>query len=348
MKWLFLLLIGSMSFSAMASLYEAQVPVNDQSDQQREIALAQAFSDVVLKITGKELSVEAPKLLAQLDRYVAQHGYVSKNNQQHLKVLFDQAQMDVWLQQHQLQKWSGHRPSVLIWLAIESEGQRRLFHPELDQGLPVALQEISDKRGMSLFFPLMDIQDQSSVILGDLWGGFHDPVKQASVRYSADILVVAKLKQLSESNWDADWQWLGKDQESWISQGQTKEAALSKGVNNLLGKINRYYQATPRPARQQPAVAGNTTPLASNSIKIAISGVNSLHAYNQVKGFMQGLSSADQAKIKSSRGDVLIYEISLSHSIDQLKQELSLGGVLVFESGHVDSEQADLFYRVVF
>ncbi|HWU52761.1 MAG TPA: DUF2066 domain-containing protein, partial [Tahibacter sp.] len=64
--------------SASASLYTGEVPVPDQSDEQRAIALKSALAQVVVKLTGDRDAVNgeaAAKLIESAERYVQQYTY---------------------------------------------------------------------------------------------------------------------------------------------------------------------------------------------------------------------------------------------------------------------------------
>src|SRR5690606_29456071 len=109
--------------------------------------------------------------------------------------------------------WGPERPLTLLWIAIDNgDGERVLLSsdgvgiggladtvdligvsPEmtaLADDIRAQIQAIADERGLPIAFPLLDLADLTSVMPADIWGGFDEPVTQASERYGADAILI--------------------------------------------------------------------------------------------------------------------------------------------------------------
>jgi len=333
-------------------LYEVQVVVEDQSDETRSMALPEAFKKMMVKVVGRSSVVENGFVQAEsvnAARYVTQQGYVTgEDGRRSLGVVFDQALVEQFLTQQKIAFWTGHRPTLLLWIAIEQAGERRLFHPELDPMLVSAVRELEQARGVSLLLPLMDSQDQEQLNASDVWGGFDDRVVQASARYTADVVLLARMKQLNDSQWQVNWHWLaGEPNNRWQASSINQSALVKQGIERVLSRLLDKFQ---QPVVPKASLAGssNVQFVEKDAIQVAVAGVRNGRDYTKVQQFMNALSSAKKVVLVSSSVDKLVFSVTLNQSLGLLKEELVLGSVLVPQAGNGVMEGIDLLYRVGF
>ena len=112
-----------------AGLYQATVPVADESVSKRSPAIKQALIQVLVKLTGdrniRDSSDIAP-LIERPERFVQQFRYRQVEDQEEqnvqsteLLVQFDENALNEGLRGYGLTIWGQERPSVLVWLAHE-------------------------------------------------------------------------------------------------------------------------------------------------------------------------------------------------------------------------------------
>ena len=124
--------------AAASGIYEAEVPVNNQTDTERNNGLARALAQVLAKISGDRSATGRPGVGQELRRakdYVASYDYrqdqgVSSTGAPTFKsmlvVRFDRAKVDGIIGALGLPIWPQPRPKPVLWLAIDDGKGPRL------------------------------------------------------------------------------------------------------------------------------------------------------------------------------------------------------------------------------
>jgi len=191
---LLFLLAGPAMATKVSGLYRAEAAVAGVEANQRSEAIRQALVNVLVKVTGNR-NIASRKALAgdikNASRYVQQYSYQLAKDaemasegepQRFLLVSFDRAAIDRLLRDQGLPVWSENRPSILSWMGVERQSRRRLMDSERDTPVRSALEETARTRGLPLLFPLMDLEDQGRLQVGDIWGEFETNIRGASNR----------------------------------------------------------------------------------------------------------------------------------------------------------------------
>lgn len=336
--------------SQVTGLFSAEVPVAGQSAEQRTDGIRRAFAQVLIKVTGNRNVAGRPELqgdIGQAQRYVQQFRYrlgsgsspADEGAGRLLSVQFDAAAVQRLLRERRLPVWGENRPSGLIWLGIDSRGQRRVMRPEEDGGLLDAMTTAAEERGLPLMIPLMDIEDQSGLGVADLWGDFEQNIRRASRRYSPDLIVTSRMTRLSGQLWRVTWRLYHGDQlSSWSDEGSDPARLADEGVQHVADLLADRY-----------APVGGEANL--SRIRLRVSGVTALAQYAAVANFLQSQSSVERADMVSVDPEAVTYELRVRGGIQVLEQGLALGGMIepVTELPNVTqplAEGVDLFYRM--
>jgi len=358
-----LMLVLFMGYTAAATaspvtgLYSAEVPVEGQSAEQRTDGIRRAFMQMLIKVTGNRNVAQRPELqgdIEQAPRYVQQFRYRldagrapaategaadSEGSARLLTVQFDGAAVQRLLRERRLPVWGENRPSGLVWLGIESRGQRRVMRPELDDSLLGAMTGAAEKRGIPLILPLMDLEDQSGIRVADLWGDFEQNIRRASQRYSPDLIVTGRMTQLSGRLWRVTWNLYHGDRvSSWSDEGSDPIGLAHEGVEHVSDLLAERY-----------APVGGEANL--SRIRLRVSGVTELTQYVGVGRFLQSQSSVERADMVSVEPEAVTYELQVRGGIQVLEQGLALGGMIEPITDLPDAAQTliegvDLFYRM--
>lgn len=342
--------VAPASASQVTGLYSAEVAVAGQSAEQRSDGIRRAFAQMLVKVTGNRNVAQRPELqqdIGQAQRYVQQFRYRFGAGQSAddgasdrlLSVQFDAGAVQRLLRERRLPVWGENRPSGLVWLGIESRGQRRVMRPELDDKLLAAMGTAAARRGIPLLIPLMDLEDQSRVRVADLWGDFEQNIRFASERYSPDLIVTGRLNRLSDRLWRVDWRLYHGDRiSSWRDEGADPARLADEGVQHVTDLLAERY-----------APVGGEANL--SRVRLRVSGVTGLAQYAAVAGFLQSQSSVERADMVSVDPEAVTYELRVRGGIQVLEQGLALDGMIepvtdLADTAPLLSEGVDLFYRM--
>lgn len=322
-----------MAFGSIAgevgNLYQMQGPVQSRDEAERARVTPDLLRQVLLKVSGDEValqSVDLAPLLADSQRLVHQYQYVRTNivsadltqpDQLALLLTFDARLVNQALRELGLPIWGRVRPDVLIWTALEQQGQRELLGLEnAPQALVQALTAAADRRGIPLLLPLMDLEDQTQLTFNEVWNGDNDAMQAASQRYGAGVVLSARISG-DEGNTEIRWQAL-VDGETlrWQSSG-TAATAIDDGIDELVSRLSRRYtQVIPDNAAEQ-------------RVQIQIDGVAGYADFSRVMDYLRQLDLITDIRVLDMSDAQLELDLSYTGSLQVLKRLLSVGQTLV-------------------
>lgn len=313
-------------------LYEAEVPVSGQQANSRRDAIETAMKHVLVKLTGDRNAAGHTALLPIIknaERYMQQYRYVEspvaangnaegpleEEIQLMLRIRFDDANLNNALREAGVQVWGRERPAVLVWLAMEDGGFRRILHPDENPDYFSVAADRAQSRGIPLMFPLFDLEDASSLRASDIWGGFQRPVLDASRRYFPDVVLTGRIESPAPDIWEGRWTaYVGGDQTSWSTAGSYAETVLNEGIDGVADLLARRY------------VRGSGTDTGHTRMKIV--DIFSVEQYARVLHYLQSLSLVTRVDVTQvGPGDV---EFTLTaHGGEQaVVQAINFGRVL--------------------
>lgn len=335
-------------------LYLVSVPVSDRSAEARHAALVAAMGVLLIRLTGDAQAGALPgaePLLASPERYVEQFRYrqrepevvpeqqagestegtapVADEGQDEvggapsaepvleLEVRFDGQALAQALRDQGLPLWGRERPALLLWLAVEDEtGNRRLVAADDAGVVREAAEETARRRGLPLYFPLMDLEDRSRVEVADVWGGFVEQLAPASRRYPVQGLVLARVQRLAEGAWTGHFVLdFDGDRLEWQADGFDAAAVVAQGLGHLADELAR------RLAVQPGGVAGGET-------SITVEGVTGLEDYARVMAYLEGLTQVRGVRLDTVRPGALELVLEVDGGPRGLAQALAMGRVL--------------------
>lgn len=176
---------------------EAQIQVEDQTQRTQQAALKKALRQVFVKMSGSTSVLENAGVKAALtspQSLLRSYRFSFDKGRTYYVAEFDQAKLNELLQREMLPLWGDRRPETIVWLAQEDENETRVILEEsLDTDLQHALKQTAKERGVPLSLPLMDLTDNVNISSYDVWGRFVEPLRKASVRYSVDNIIGARV-----------------------------------------------------------------------------------------------------------------------------------------------------------
>ena len=318
--------------ATVTGLYEARVPVPDQSSSARSAALQQALAVVLVKVTGAR-SVPGPlsASLGDAAHYVQQYRYEqappdagaqpvgtasSSAPSLLLWARFDPKVVNAAIGAAHAPLWGAERPRTLVWLALQDASGAHLLPATDSSFLMQALVTAATQRGITLVFPQMDATDRAALAMPDVTGFVADRIRQASQRYGADAVLVGSIMPFGSSQFAAHWQLLSAgDQQAWQTQPGDEVAAAVDGVQVAADHYAARY-----------AIAVDAGDIAG--VPLVVQGVTSLQIYAKVLAYITALTPVRSVHVQRMAQGNAYFTVDAHGSLDNLQSALLLGGVL--------------------
>ncbi len=304
----------------VASLYTAQVPLDERQDDPRAHAYETALKQVLFRVSGSELATNTllvEQLFPNPASYVVQFRPGADDT---LWVSFDGKAIERVLRQSGQTLWGSDRPLILVWLAVDwGQGDREIIAADdptrtADQARTInrnrllreRMLDIAQRRGLPVVFPLIDTIDLQNVSFSDIWGGFDEAVLAASERYEADTVLVGRLRPGStqRNRWTF---FFGDQQRTWIGE---PEQVISN-IGDLLAA--------------EFAISGDAR---VETVDLAVSGIESVSDYGNLHKLLSGINVIDDFAILEVEGDRIRLRIDVLGGADRLRRALLFGGLI--------------------
>ncbi len=343
-----LLLLAVSSSGGATTLYSGLVSIHDESASGRNVAIREAFRQVLVKVTGSERHAAHPALQQEItaaESYLLSYGFRDSGSsapQRWLYAEFDPERVNRLLSRHNIPIWHAQRPSLLVWLEIERGEVRRVAQPELDHRYVELLTQAAERRGIPLLFPLMDLEDRTRI--SQLSDTPNSEIAAASVRYGNSRPLVGLLREGNEGGWSGRWSLLdGAETATWSSAGATLSAAVQQAMDGAADRLAQRY--APPPVAVERAASGE-----SRVVLLHIEDIRSRHDYARSSALVRGLGSVTSATLYQATSAALSYRLQLRGPSSALEQELNLSGILQRQPGGSSPSDAtlELRYRLTF
>lgn len=248
-------LFATSSFAAeLADLYQSQLTVANQDEQERQRVSPDILRQVLLKVVGDRTVLDAADLTpilsgvgsliqqTQYRRLTEMAGDLTQPEQLALLLTFNESGVNQALTNNGLPIWSKSRPDVMVWLAIDDGQTRRILAADDDNTTYTkTLEQTAARRGLPILLPIMDLQDQNQISVDELWAGISAPIEQASQRYGAKIILLARVTVLTNDVVQIGWQSIiNGASEQWQSKGEIS-ATLQSGIDEFTDRLARNF-----------------------------------------------------------------------------------------------------------
>ncbi|MGH8482692.1 MAG: DUF2066 domain-containing protein [Nevskiaceae bacterium] len=314
-------LLGSALPAAAApvrGLYEASVPVRNQSVEARGPALQQALEAVLVRVVGtRMLPAPAYDLLPRASTLVQGYGYETAGPGRELRLhaQFDARAIEGALRTQGLPVWGANRPAHIAWIALRDDGQARavLDAASVEARAPAVL-ATAEARGLPLTLPSMDATDRQRVSFNELWGGAVAGAESASNRYNARMVVIGRVGR-EGGQWLARWTLLlgGGASEDWVSMAATLDQALATGIHDLADRQAQRFAVQTGTARE---------------LWLRVSGVESLNDYGRALNYLRSLNPVRSAQVEAAEPGALLFRLRVEGDPDTLARVIAAGRVL--------------------
>ena len=326
-RWVVLLSLafcGAASAIEVPTLYTAEVPLDQESEDPRGDAYEAALVEILMRVSGSALASNeeaVAELFPNPASYVTQF---RPGEDDTLWVSFDGRAIERVLRSSGQTFWGAERPLTLIWLAVDwGQGTREIIAADdpdrtqhesrsIDRNRMVRerLLEIAERRGLPLAFPLLDTTDLQSVTFTDIWGGFDEAVIDASERYNVSSILIGRIRPGTSQ----------RDRWSYYFSGM--ETPLSGTPEVVLGQVADLLAA-------EFAIAGDA-PI--ETVVLNISGVVSVEAYGSVQAILKEITLIEGFAISEVAGDKVTYRVEVRGGAERLGRALRFSGLVEQEN----------------
>jgi uncharacterized protein len=323
--------------AAASGIYEAEVPVNSQTDTERNNGFARALAKVLSKISGDRGATGRPGVGQELRRakeYVDGYDYrqdqgVSATGTPTFKTMlvvrFDRAKVDGIIGALGLPIWPQPRPKPVLWLAIDDGKGPRLVAVGQSNAARAVLDRAIE-RGYRLGLPSGNAAEQAAV--GAIWRGDTGAIARTSARYSPPMQLIGKLYRKG-TGWKADWIFVdgGRVLSKWSSENSDARAAMSAGADGTADALIRRY------------ARGSGASGPAGAYRVRFTGIDSADDYIRLMGHLQEISVVRKVRPISAGPDGLLLELDLISGLPGFRKMIGSRGILV---GSDSAEGSDL------
>lgn len=344
----FLMMLGAVSHGAeIANLYKASVEVENRSSEARDAAISEGLARVLVRVSGNSAITSEGTVLDALksaNRFMVQYGYQTRETLSPedgklikttlLNVSFDELAVNQFLRKQGLPIWSSSRPNIVLWSAVrDGGGSREVIGGQNQPALQQAISTQASRRGLPVILPSFDGEDLSQVRAGDIWGMFVDPIKQASQRYQANVVVVAKLLVMPDGAQISAAMSLDDRQQWWEVSGTTVDQAVAAFMDQLGDRVGARF------AVQASLDVGE-------QVVLDVSSLDELSDYARLGEYLDGLLAIRDWRLSLVKGSQHQYLITLESNLEALEQSFRIDRKLlpqppqlVIPLGEVPEEQ---------
>jgi hypothetical protein len=314
--------------ASASGAYEAEVPVNSQSDADRNGALARALGNVLAKLSGDRGVMARPGVAQSLrgaKDYVASYDYRQDQSTSAsgapsyrtvLVARFRQDDVDGLIGALGLPLWPQPRPKPVVWLAIDDgSGPRLVTVQQANAARPLLNRAI--ERGYKLGLPSGSAAEQA--LVGAIWRQDTAAVARASARYAPPMQLVGKLYRDKSGGWVADWVFVdgGKELNKWSTRDTDARRAMAGGADGAADALVRRY-----------AKAGAATGTAG-TYRIVVTGIHSAEDYMRLAAGLRDTPVVRNVVPVRAAGDRLELALEMTTGLAGLNRMLGDNGVLV-------------------
>lgn len=321
-----------------SSAYEAEVPVNSQSEADRNGGLARALGAVLAKLSGDRSALARPGVAQALrsakdmvesydyrqDQSVSASGAPSFRTM--LVARFRQDDVDGLVAALGLPVWPQPRPKPVVWLAIDDgSGPRLVGVPQSNAARPLLDRAV--ERGFKLGLPAGGAAEQA--LVGAIWRQDTAAVARASSRYSPPMQLIGKLYRGKGGGWVADWVFVdnGRELSKWTTNDGDARRAMMAGADGAADALVRRYAKAP--------VGG-----AAGVYRIVVSGIRSADDYLRLAATLQSVAVVKAIMPIQASGDRLELDVELMSGLPGFNRMLGRDAALQ-PVGAVDDGDAD-------
>jgi hypothetical protein len=323
----------------VTGLYDAETSILSQSQSAQTQAMREGMRQVLVKVSGDPDILQNSEIRAQVRKandYLLQFNFGMDDGKLTFRSSFDKSKIDSIVTSAGFPIWGARRPSTLFWLAVEpdSNDERFIVSESSDVDAKNNATRAADRRGMTVDFPLLDLNDLDKVHVVDVWGRFMDNLLEASSRYDVESVLAARLyKAVSllqeesdsdipellkveqgQSSWQLDWNLRLFDD---VYEGTYTGSLPGPLIDNLIDQVANQL------ASRFAVGLGNRDGV-NEIVDIKVLGLNNMRELVKATHVLQSVAAISDVSMVSIQDDVATFKLTLLGSEQDFLTALSL------------------------
>lgn len=309
-------------------VYDAEVPVNSQTEAERSNAFARALGMVLGKLSGDRNAAGRPGVGAELRSakdYVASYDYRQDQGtspsgaptfRTTLVVRFSPSEIDSLASSLGLGIWPQPRPKPVVWMAIDDgSGPRLVGLNQANAARPLLSRAV--ERGYKLGLPTGNAAEQA--LTGAIWRQDTAAVARASAKYKPPMQLLGKLYR-GKGGWVADWVFVdgGKVLSKWTVSDADARRAMASGADGAAEALMKRYAK-----RGTAGLAG--------TYRVIFTGIDSTDDYLRLSAALQRMSVVRKITPVRATANTLEVDLDLLTGLPGFKRMAGRDGP--FEGG---------------
>jgi len=320
-------------------IYQADVPVASQSDQEKERVLPMALTEVLVKASGNAHVLDNPKLqsgLVKASKLAQEFSYVLPTTSNAaipylLRVRFDADGVDTLLDNADIPVWEINRPVVLAWMEYEAPHQpTQVINSAISSQIQTLLQDNARRRGLPIILPMMDVTDINLVSSNDIVNMNELVLINAGKRYASDaILIVRVLQQKSDYAIEAKLV-MGKEQWGWKFTVNSLADAMTNLIDNVTNTMVGRYAVT-------------TSKSTQITLSLTVTNVKQQGDFSALMQYLQSIASVIEVQPVKVTDTSVLLTLNLRGTKDAFVRLLETGQHLIPDA--TPTTDASLAYK---
>lgn len=343
----------------VTGLYSEQIPVSNDGEAERNRAFREALAAVVVKVSGDPRWLENPTIeraITQAQNYVEATSYFSESvqlpledntaaddadtesfylaEQRIISVNFAAALVDELLADANIPVWDDNRPSVLVWMVLQSSsGDREFLTVDSNPEIVDLLQDFAAARGLPIIFPVLDFEDRRTLSESVAWNLDEAAIANASARYGADSILAGRLHFTASGELVGLWQFQFQEQaEVFDGFDSELQSYLYDPLNRITTQLAGYF-----------AISAES--VAATSIRLRVDGIKDLNAYSSLLSYVENLGLVETVTTAEVDGERIELQLGLVGDTRQLYEQIALDrDLLPINNSLEDSSVATLLH----
>jgi hypothetical protein len=320
-------IFAALPASTMNSLMSAELE-NPSTNQQDNFE--KALSQVLIKVSGNSSIMTLPIIrasLAGVSNMVKSYSMTqnpSNPSKQVFDVSFDPKAISQLLTSAGQPMWDAQRPITLIWLSINNpDGHNTVLDSNAanTQPLAVALKNSAQLRGLSVFFPMLDLPDQSFISsnINNTSPLTTSDMQALADRYHVQSVLAGSLTP-SGNQWQTQWRYvLDSAPISWSQDTASTQDTASQVIDTISGTMIAQ-------------LAISTTSSLQTQAYLDIHAVNDLQTYSQLSHCLSSLSNMTSLAPMDLSENQVTFQVEFSGTTDLLIQTVTQQCKLTFQT----------------
>lgn len=318
--WLLGLLLSLVMPLAASDVYTGEVPVSGQDEASRQVAMAEALKQVLIKVSGdpsaakraevqSALANPAPLIQAFYYRQDVDRSGPTPTLKLYYAANFEPRAINRLVNSSGLSRWARERPTLMVWVVDDAGGSKDFLRSS--QLAPLLRR--GSERGIELKAAPIGGEDAASIT--DVERGSVASLRSVASRFGAPGVLAGRLYQTPEGVVGRFAYGDGEREESFEVRAADNTAALRAAADETANRLAARYAFA----------AADSTPA---QVSAVVRGLSSASDFARVYAYLGSLSVVREIHLSSAAGDSMSLDLSVAGGSERLRQILPMSDML--------------------